>query len=147
MHHDNTPTDLQEIVDAVKIKIPTEDLTGKEDKLIQLLKYAISRCYRKTYDESLEFEYDELTKEGSFLYYVCQPTIELLSLYIVKEYFSWELLVLGNRLKYHVGTNAFNKLPNDSNKDRYNFLTERLNYWTNEIIRFEAEFPDYSEER
>ena len=27
-------TSLQEIVDAVKIKIPTEDLTGKENHLI-----------------------------------------------------------------------------------------------------------------
>lgn len=139
---DNT-TNLQEIIDAVKSKIPTENLSDKLSLLIQLLKSATARCKRKTYD-NLEFVYDEETQEGYFITKITDPTIELLSLYIVKGYTTWQFNILNNRRKY-LGTNAFNKIP--SEKERYDFLKEQLSYWSNEIEKFEMDFPDYSEDR
>lgn len=139
---DNT-TNLQEIIDAVKSKIPTENLSDKLSLLIQLLKSATARCKRKTYD-NLEFVYDEETQEGYFITKITDPTIELLSLYIVKGYTTWQFNILNNRRKY-LGTNAFNKIP--SEKERYDFLKEQLSYWNNEIEKFEMDFPDYSEDR
>lgn len=136
-------TDLQEIIDTVKIKIPTENLSGKENHLAQLLKSATARCKRKTYD-NLEFVYDEEILEGYFLNEISSPTIELLSLYIVRDYTTWQFSILNNRKKY-LGTNAFNKLP--SEKERYDFLSSQLDYWNAEIEKFEMEFPDYSEDR
>lgn len=136
-------TNLQEIVDAVKIKIPNENLSGKENQIAQLLKSATARCKRKTYD-NLDFWYDELILEGYFYNKVSSPTIELLSLYIVRDYMTWQFSILNNRKKY-LGTNAFNKIPSD--KERYDFLSEQLNYWNTEIEKFEMEFPDYSEDR
>ena len=139
---DNT-TNLQEIIDAVKSKIPTENLSDKLSLLIQLLKSATARCKRKTYD-NLEFVYDEEAQEGYFITKITDPTIELLSLYIVKGYTTWQFNILNNRRKY-LGTNAFNKIP--SEKERYDFLKEQLSYWGNEIEKFEMDFPDYSEDR
>lgn len=136
-------TNLQEIVDAVKIKIPNENLSGKENQIVQLLKAATARCKRKTYDK-LDFWYDEEILEGAFYNHVSSPTIELLSLYIVRDYMSWQYSILNNRKKY-LGTNAFNKIPSD--KERYDFLSDQLNYWNTEIEKFEMEFPDYSEDR
>lgn len=136
-------TDLQEIIDAVKIKIPTENLSGKENHFARLLKSATARCKRKTYD-NLEFVYDEEILEGYFLNEISSPTIELLSLYIVRDYTAWQFSILNNRKKY-LGTNAFNKLP--SEKERYDFLNSQLAYWNAEIEKFEMEFPDYSEDR
>lgn len=139
---DNT-TNLQEIIDAVKSKIPTENLSDKLSLLIQLLKSATARCKRKTYD-NLEFVYDEETQEGYFVAKITAPTIELLSLYMVKGYTTWQFNILNNRRKF-LGTNAFNKIP--SEKERYDFLKEQLSYWSNEIEKFEMDFPDYSEDR
>lgn len=136
-------TNLQEVVDAVKIKIPNEDLSGKENQIIQMLKSAIARCRRKTYD-ILDFSYNTVLKEGSFENAVSSSTIELLAMYIVKNYLEWEFSVL-NKRKQYLGTNAFNKIP--SNKERYDFLNNQLSYWNIEIEKFEMDFPDYSEER
>lgn len=136
-------TDLQEIIDAVKIKIPNENLSGKEKQIIQLLKSATAQCKRKTYD-NIAFFYDEVGDNGFFYEEVSQPTIELLSMYIVKGYLTWQFSVLNNRKQY-LGTKAFNKIP--SNKERYDFLFNQLNYWNAEIKKFEMEFPDYSDSR
>lgn len=136
-------TGLQEVVDAVKIKIPNENLSGKEGQLMQLLKSAAAQCQRKTYD-NVDFFYDEKMKDGFFYNNVTQPTIELLSMYIVKGWLSWEFSVLNKRKKY-LGTNAFNKIPSD--KEQYDFLFDQLNYWNSEIEKFEMQFPDYSDSR
>lgn len=136
-------TNLQKIVDAVKIKIPTENLSGKENHLAQLLKAATARCNRKTYD-NLDFLYDEELQEGYFYNEISNATIELLSLYIVRDYTTWQFSILNNRKKY-LGTNAFNKIP--SEKERYDFLESQLNYWNLEIEKIEMDFPDYSEDR
>lgn len=139
----NNTTNLQTVIDAVKSKIPTENFSDKLSLLIQLLKSATARCKRKTYD-NLEFVYDEETQEGYFITKISDPSVELLSLYIVKGYTTWQFNILNNRKKY-LGTNAFNKIP--SEKERYDFLKEQLSYWDNEIEKFEMDFPDYSEDR
>ena len=139
----NNTTNLQTVIDAVKSKIPTENLSDKLGLLIQLLKSATARCKRKTYD-NLEFLYDEEIQEGHFITKISDPTVELLSLYIVKGYTTLQFNILNNRKKY-LGTNAFNKIP--SEKERYDFLKEQLSYWDNEIEKFEMDFPDYSEDR
>ena len=126
-------TNLQEIVDSVKIKIPNENLSGKENQIAQLLKSATARCKRKTYD-NLDFWFDEEILEGYFLTQISDATIELLSLYIVRDYVSWQFSILSNRKKY-LGTNAFNKIPSD--KERYDFLESQLSYWNTEIEKFE----------
>ena len=136
-------TSLQEIFDAVKIKLPNENLSDKVNQIIQLLKSAISRCKRKTYDD-LSFEYYEDIQEGYFKTHITVQTIELLSMYIVRDYMSWKLSILDNRKKY-LGTNAFNKLPSD--KEQYESLRSQVNYWNVEISKFEMDFPDYSENR
>ena len=136
-------TSLQEIFDAVKIKLPNENLSDKVNQIIQLLKSAISRCTRKTYDD-LSFEYYEDIQEGYFKAHITVQTIELLSMYIVRDYMSWKLSILDNRKKY-LGTNAFNKLPSD--KEQYESLRSQVNYWNVEISKFEMDFPDYSENR
>ncbi len=136
-------TDLQKIIDAVKIKIPDENLSGKENQLMQLLKSATAQCRRKTYDD-IRFFYDEKMKDGYFYNHVSQPAIELLSMYIVRDYLTWEFSVLGKRKQY-LGTSAFNKIP--SSKEQYDFLSNRLDYWNQEIEKFETHFPDYSDDR
>lgn len=136
-------TNLQELVDAVKIKIPNENLSGKINQIIQLLKSATSRCKRKTYDNLL-FHYFEEIQEGYFEDNISPQTIELLSMYIVRDYLSWKFSILDSRKKY-LGTNAFNKLPSD--KEQYESIRGQINYWNAEIEKFEMEFPDYSEIR
>lgn len=136
-------TDLQEIVDAVKVKLPRENLSGKENQIAQLLKAATARCKRKTYD-NLDFVYDEEILEGYFYSEISSPTIELLAMYIARDYTTWKFSILNNRKQY-LGTSAFNKIP--SYKEEYDFLNSQLVYWNTEIEKFEMDFPDYSEER
>ena len=136
-------TNLQKVIDAVKIKIPNENLSGKINQIIQLLQSAASRCRRKTYD-NLSFHYYEEIQEGYFEDNISAPTVELLSMYIVRDYLSWKFSILDNRKKF-LGTNAFNKLPSD--KEQYESLRGQVNYWNTEIEKFEMEFPDYSEIR
>ncbi len=136
-------TSLQKIVDAVKIKLPNENLRDKENQIVQLLTGAVAKCYRKTY-EDIDFFYDPEILDGYFYHDISPATIELLSLYIVKDYLTRNFSALNNRKKY-LGTSAFNKIP--SNKEEYDFLLNQLNYWDSEIEKFEMQFPDYSEER
>lgn len=136
-------TDLQEIIDAVKVKIPSEDLSSRADMIIQLLKGAVSQCSKKTYDK-LDFEYCSEIQEGYFINEVSASSIELLSMYIVRDYLSQQFAIVSGRKQY-LGTQAFNKLP--LNKDRFDFYKEQVKYWTDRIQVFEMEFPDYSVER
>ena len=43
----NKGTDLQDVINTVKIKIPNENLSGKEAQMIQLLKSATAKCKKK----------------------------------------------------------------------------------------------------
>lgn len=136
-------TNLQEIFDAVKVKIPSENLSSKADMIVQLLKGAITQCRRKTYD-NLDFEYSPEIQEGYFIYEVSLSSIELLSMYIVRDYLSQQFAIVSGRKQY-LGTQAFNKLP--ANKEKFDFYNDQVKYWTDRIQVFEMEFPDYSAER
>ena len=136
-------TDLQDVFDAFFIKMPQYDFSGKESQVFQFFKAAVSKCYRHTYD-ILDYHYDEETQKGTFDATVTQPTIELISMYMVKECLSQKFAIINNRKQY-LGTQAFNKIP--SAVDEFNVVNNSLKYWTDEISRFLMEFPDYSEER
>ena len=136
-------TDLQEVFDAFFIKVPHVDFTNKENQVIQFLKSAVSKCYRHTYD-NLKYFYDEELKEGYFEKEISIPSIELISMFMVREYFVQKFSKLTSRKQY-LGTQAFNKIP--SNKEEFEKTANSLKYWSDEIDRFLMEFPDYSEER
>jgi len=107
------------------------------------MKTAIAKCYRHTYD-NLEFVYVEELEEGNFLNVISQSSIELISMYMVKEYLVPTLSILSKRRQY-LGTQAFNKIP--SYKEQYDMMKQSLEYWSEEIEKFLMEFPDYSDER
>lgn len=136
-------TDLQEVFDSFFVKIPSVDFTGKESQVIQFFKSAIGKCYRQTYDD-LTYEYDYDLQEGSFINNISQATIELISIYMVREYFAQRYAVISGRKRY-LGTQAFNKIP--ENKEEFEEVSKSLNYWTDELNRFVAQFSDYSDER
>lgn len=136
-------TDLQEVFDAFFIKVPQVDFTGKESQVAQFLKSAISKCYRHTYD-SLDYYYDEELQEGRFSSVISMSSIELISMFMVKEYFVQKFALLNSRKQY-LGTQAFNKIP--ANIEEFNVVKNSLQYWSDEIERFLMEFPDYSDER
>lgn len=136
-------TNLQEVFDAFFVKIPHVDFSGKESEVAQFLKSAVSKCYRHTYD-NLNYFYDEKLQEGYFENTVTSPSIELISMFMVKEYFVQKFALLTTRKQY-LGTQAFNKIP--SNKEEFDLTQNSLNYWNDEIARFLMEFPDYSDER
>lgn len=137
-------TNLQEVFDAFFIKVPHVDFTGKESQVYQFFKSAIAKCYRHTYDNILSHFYDEELQEGFFDTKISQSSIELISMFMVKEYFVQKFALLNSRKQY-LGTQAFNKIP--SNIEEFNLTNESLKYWSDEIARFLMEFPDYSEER
>jgi hypothetical protein len=136
-------TDLQEVFDAFFAKIPSVDFTGKESLIVQYLKSAIGKCYRQIYDD-LTFSYDETLKTGTFTNIVSKSTIELVSMYMIKEYLEPKYLLLCGRKQY-IGTQAFNKIP--SLKEEFDVIEKSINHWNNEIDKFKNEFPDYSEDR
>jgi hypothetical protein len=136
-------TDLQAVFDAFFIKLPSVDFTGKESQIFQFFKSAIVKCLRKTYDD-LSYTYDETSKSGNFSTIVSEATIELLSMYMVKEYFVQSFALISGRKQY-LGTQAFNKIP--TNKEQFETISQSLQYWDNEIDKFLMDFPDYSEER
>lgn len=136
-------TDLQEVFDAFFIKVPTVNFTGKESEVFQLFKTATSLAKKKTYD-SLEYQYDDVEGEGTFIGMVSGDTLELLSMYMTKSYFQQKLALISGR-KQHLGTQAFNKIP--SNKEQFEMVENSLNYWNQEIEKLLEDFPDYSSER
>lgn len=136
-------TDLQTVFDAFFIKLPSVDFTGKESQIFQFFKSAIAKCSRKTYDD-LSYIYDETSKSGSFNSVVSDPSIELLSMFMVKEYFVQSFALISGRKQY-LGTQAFNKIP--TNKEQFDTVSQSLAYWDKEIEKFLMDFPDYSEER
>lgn len=136
-------TDLQSVFDAFFIKLPSVDFTGKESQIFQFFKSAIAKCMRKTYDD-LSYTYDETSKNGAFANTISEPTIELLSMYMVREYFVQSFALISGRKQY-LGTQAFNKIP--TNKEQFDTISQSLKYWGDEIDKFLMDFPDYSDER
>ena len=86
-------TDLQEVFDAFLIKVPGVDFKNKESQIVQFMKSAISKCYRHTYD-SLEYEINNSNYTGYFKSNITHPSIELISMFMAKEYFSQKFSVI-----------------------------------------------------
>lgn len=136
-------TNLQEVFDAFFSKFPNVNFTDKESQVVQFLKSAIGKCYRRVYD-ILMYEYDDALKEGNFISTVSNSSIELVSMYMAKEYITQKYALLCGRKQY-LGTQAFNKMP--SLKEEFETVEKTMNYWNNEVDKFLDEFPDYSDER
>lgn len=136
-------TDLQDVFDSFFIKFPNVDFTNKESQVFQIFKTAIAKCSRNVY-EKLEYTYDEITHDGSFLNIIPNSSIELIATYMAKEYSS-QIFTLISARKQYIGTQSFNKLPDKKiDFDEAKYLFE---YWNNELEKFKSEFPDYSDER
>lgn len=136
-------TDLQEVFDAFFVKVTSVDFTGKESMVVQFMSSAIAKCYRHTYD-NLEYVYDDALKEGHFINTISKSSVELIAMFMVKEYYFQRYSLLSTR-RQHIGTQAFNKLPDM--KQELEIAISSLNHWSAEIEKFLMEFPDYSDER
>jgi len=136
-------TNLQEVFDSFFIKLPSVNFTSKESQVFQFFKTAISKCYKKTYDK-LDYVFNETNYTGYFNNIISKDSIELIAMFMVKEYFFQVFnLILGR--KTYLGTQAFNKIP--SNKEQYEVAKSQLELWNNELDNFIKDFPDYSNER
>lgn len=136
-------TNLQEVFDSFFIKFPSINFTGKESQVIQLLKSAIARCHRRVYDD-LTYEYDDVLHTGFFINTVGLSTIELISMFMAKEFATQGYNIIVRRKQY-LGTQAFNKIP--SYKEEFSAAESSVDYWNREVERFMCEFPDYTEDR
>lgn len=136
-------TDLQLVFDSFFIKVPSVDFKGKESQVFQFFKTAIAKCRKHLYDE-ITYEYDEDLQEGYFKSLVSDQSIELISMYMAKEYFTQKYALISGRKQY-LGTQAFNKIP--VYKEQFEVAKQSADNWTNEIERFLMEFPEYSDER
>lgn len=134
-------TDIQEVLDSFTIKVPT--FSGSLDYAMQLMKSAIAKVYRHTYDK-LDYHYDAESKTGSFDSKISNASVELIALAMACDYYLREIGFLTTRKEY-VGTQAFNKIP--SNKDKLTVLKGNYEKWVEELQMFVEEFPDYSDER
>ena len=134
-------TQLQEVYDAFFIKVPNTDFSGQQQLVYQLFKASLSHCY-KTVSESLQYTITPVnTYDGVFYDILGQDTIELISLYMKRELYR-RLLDKYSDIKQHVGTQAFNKLPNmiEQSKEARQ-IYDSLN---DEIDKFKQEFYEYS---
>lgn len=136
-------TDLQLVFDSFFIKVPSVDFKGKESQVFQFFKTAIAKCRKHLYDE-IAYVYDEDLHEGYFKSLVADQSIELISMYMAKEYFTQNYALISGRKQY-LGTQAFNKIP--AYKDQFEVVKQSAENWTDEIERFLMEFPEYSDER
>lgn len=138
-------TSLQNVYDWFFLKVPDENFSGKEEIVFALLQIAIGYSY-KTVPESLDFvldesnEGDEMSFDGNFVESLGYDTVQLLSLVMAKEFYRRTVSKLAS-LKQHVGTQAFNKLP-DSVK-QLNEARTRLSDLESEIYSFRQEFYKY----
>lgn len=136
-------TDLQDIFDAFFIKFPSVDFTDKETQVCQIFKTAIAKCIRNIY-EDLNYIYDEITQSGYFVNVISASTVELISIYMAKEY-SAQVVALMSARKQYIGTQSFNKLPDK--KVDFEEAKDLLDFWTQELENFKSEFPKYSDEQ
>lgn len=135
-------TNLQEVYDAFFIKVPTTDFINQQKLIHQLFKASLAYCYR-TVPESLAYIFDDETYEGYFNDTLAQDSIELISLYMKRELYRRNDDKF-SAIKQHIGTQAFNKLPNmvDQSKEaRVIFVS--LN---DEIEKFRQEFYHLDED-
>lgn len=129
---------LQEVYDSFFIKIPSHDFTGEESLVYQLFKTAIAYA-SDTSSENLSYTLSnsEDSYDGVFNNDVSQKTIELVSLYMSKEYLRRQINKFEAQ-KQHVGTKNFNKLPNF--KDEFDSVNKLFKSVCDEITLFRQEF-------
>lgn len=134
-------TNIQEVLDSFKIKAPL--FSGDEDLFIQIMKSAIAKCYRVTYDDLL-YVYDSEAKKGHFSKQISNSSVELIATFMAKEFYAMELARCTARKSY-LGTQAFNKIP--GNKEKFDMVMKDCQHWNEEAFKFSQQFPDYSEDR
>lgn len=129
-------TSIQEVYDSFFMKLPEDDFTGRETLVLQLFKASVAYSY-KTVPENLTYTYDEILHEGSFVDTIGQDSIELIALFMTREFYRREKDRY-SKIKQHVGTQSFNKLPDMLEKSK----DARTNYvlLSDEIEKFRQEF-------
>jgi hypothetical protein len=132
-------TNVQEVFDSFFAKCPETSFTGKETLVYQLFKSGIAHCYQDV-SESLEYTFDEVTYEGYFTDTLYLDTIELIALCMKRE-FSRRGLDRYTAIKQHIGTNAFNKLPDI--KGTADTATGQYKNLSDEIEDFKQDFYPY----
>jgi hypothetical protein len=133
-------TALQDVYDAFFQKVPDVDFTGKESLVYQFLKTSIGYCY-KTVPESLKYTLSiPAFYEGNFDDELFFDTVELLSLGMARECYLRDLNKL-SKTKQHIGTQAFNKLP-DLIK-QYNIASDNYKNLDDKFESFRQEFYSY----
>ena len=120
--------------------MPSIDFSSQEDVLFQIFKSAIG--YTSSTLGTLTYTVDETTYEGTFTDTLTQPDIELISLYMVREYYRRPLSLFTNK-KQHIGTSDFNKLPNL--KEAYVIAKSMYNDADAEVDKYKHEFYSYIE--
>lgn len=132
-------TKIQEVYDSFFVKVPSVDFRNQETLVFQLFKSSIPYCY-KTVPEDLTYTYNDVVHEGEFDSILGQDTIELISLVMKREYYK-RLIDKYSVIKQHIGTSAFNKLPNIKEIAE----SARANYQlaTDDFEKFRQEFYTY----
>lgn len=131
-------TNLQDVFDAFFIKLPGVDFTNQEDVVLQLLKSALT--YASSTIGTLIYTVDLNTYTGNFDDVLTGNAIELISLYMVREYYRRPVSLFMNK-KQQVGTKDFDKLPNL--KDGYAIAKSMYNDADAEVDKYKHEFYSY----
>lgn len=134
-------TELQEVYDAFFIKIPSHDFVDEVDQVYRFFKTAIGRASNSVNENLSYIITDESSYDGNFIGTLTQNTIELIALYMVKEYYR-RCVSKFEAIKQHIGTKDFNKLPNI--KEEYEITKSLLKYADEELNSFRQEFYLYS---
>lgn len=133
-------TNIQSVIDAFCIKLPSVDFSSQEDVLFQIFKSAIG--YTSSTLGTLTYTVDETIYEGTFIDTLTQSDIELISLGMVREYYRRPLSAFMFK-KQHIGTKDFDKLPNL--KDGYAIAKDVYATADAEFEKYKHEFYSYVE--
>lgn len=134
-------TDVQKVYDAFQIKIPDVDFTNKECQVYMFLQAAIAKVQLAT-SKDLSMEYDDVIHEGYFVNDIEYKYIELISMYMVAEYYQRRYSHLMGQ-KQFIGTKDFNKLPDKAKE--LSSATDAMKYWDSKIYEFRQEFYNYED--
>lgn len=133
-------TQLQEVYDAFFVKIPSHSFASEKSLVFQFLKTSVGLT-SNTVKDNLTYTYDGTSYAGSFTGTLTQNTIELIALYMVREYYRRRVSKF-EAIKQDIGTKDFNKLPNL--KEPYEIAKSLFKDADSEIEDFRQEFYSYS---
>lgn len=131
-------TQLQEVYDAFFAKVPTHDFTDEESYVFQIFKSSVGYS-KMTVSDDLTYTADA-SYEGSFGGILDDNTIELIALYMLKEWYRRDVGRFDG-IKAQIGTKDFNKRPDL--KVPYDIAKSKLDSTDSEIYRFRQEFYSY----